>query len=286
MRVSAEERQIIKAADRLHKAIDRAFAHDNCPFSMALARELEVFRDAAAHLRWSYPVTCELQAITPEQRLGTMFSGPLFTSEVHPWPMDKKGNPLEPICQIDLTLPSQISGLLLGDGLLQVWMDGVDGRIRLIAMGEVGLSTLTPVPENIRDHVWRHPKAMHVYGKSDAWTHGHVVTGVYEPVLTIPETLVNAFDEKPDFPGKKLNAIFDAMESALQECDNNDQGPGQIGFFGNFSNIQYREIECPDALLVLESGDIFLWGDCGNSQIFYEFDKEGKPKFSFDWSCT
>jgi uncharacterized protein YwqG len=97
---------------------------------------------------------------------------------------------------------------------------------------------------------------------------------------------VNAFDEKPDFPGKKLNAIFDEMESVLQDNDVNDQSPGEIGFFGNFSNIQYREIECPDALLVLESGDIFLWGDCGNAQIFYEFDKEGKPNFSFDWSCS
>lgn len=286
MRVSAEERQIIKAADRLHKAIDRAFAHDNCPFSMALARELEVFRDAAAHLRWSYPVTSELQAITPEQRLETMFSGPLFTSEAHPWPMDKKGNPLEPICQIDLTLPSQISGLLLGDGLLQVWMDGVDGRIRLLARDEVGLRALTEVPAKIRDHVWHHTKAMRVYGQSEPWTHGHVITGVYEPVLTIPETLVNAFDEKPEFSGKRLNKIFDEMEISLQNDALIDQGPGEIGFFGNFSNIQYREIDCPDALLVMESGDIFLWGDCGNAQIFYEFDKEGKPNFSFDWSCT
>lgn len=91
MRVTSDDRKMINAANRLHKALDRAFSHDNCPFSMELARELEVFRSAAAHLRWSYPVLCELQTVTPKERLATMFSGPLYTSDLHPWPVDKRG---------------------------------------------------------------------------------------------------------------------------------------------------------------------------------------------------
>lgn len=286
MRMSAPERQIIRGADRLRKAIDRAFAHDNCPFSMELAREIEVFRDAAAHLRWSYPVRHELRAITESERLTTLFSGPLFTSEIHPWPVDKKGNPLEPICQIDLTLPSRLSGLPLGDGLLQLWMDGIYGRLRLISKTDAQLNVLTPVPAKATDYVWPHPKAMRLYEQSCSWVEGYAISAVYQPVLTIPDTLVSSFDDKPDFPGKRLNMAFDAMEAALQDDDLNGQGPGEIGFFGNFSNIQYREIECPEALLIMESGGMFLWGDCGNAQIFYHVDQSGKVEFSFDWSCA
>ena len=285
MRVTSDDRKMINAANRLHKALDRAFSHDNCPFSMELARELEVFRSAAAHLRWSYPILCELQTVTPKERLATMFSGPLYTSELHPWPVNKRGKPFEPICQIDLTIPSQLSGLMLGDGLLQLWMDGVFGCLRLLPKHEVQISALTPVADSVINHVWNHPKAMRLHGTNDPWLQGHCVSAVLDPVLTIPQTLVSRFDERPELSGKMLNAAFDAMESALQADSAISRGAGQFGFFGNFYNIQYDEIDCPEALLLMETGDVFSWGDCGNAQIFYEFDKGGKVKFSFDWSC-
>jgi hypothetical protein len=290
MRVSAKERQFIKAADRLHKAIDRAFSYDNCPFSMEEAQELEFYRDAAAHLRWSYPIGYEYRIVTQEDRLETLFSAPLFTSQAYPWPTDKKGNPLEPICQIDLRIPSELSGLVLGDGVLQLWMDGVDGRLRLIPRQEVEADNLTSVPACAQEYVWPLSKGFRLFKKSDPWREGYVMTAVYQPVLTVPESLVPAYENySRDVPGKRLSMAFDAMEEALQHEEIVCQGAGELGFFGNFSNIQYREIECPETLMIMESGapnGIFLWGGSGNAQIFYELSKEGAVEFSFSWSCN
>ncbi len=290
MRASAKERQFVKAADRLHKAIDRAFSYDNCPFSMEEARELEFYRDAAAHLRWSYPIGYECRTVAPEGRLETMFSGPLFTSEAYPWPTDKNDRPLEPICQIDLRIPSEKSGLPLGDGMLQLWMGGVDGRLRLISRQEVQAENLTPVPAFAKEYVWPLSRGFRLFKKSDPWTEGYAMTAVYHPVLTVPGSLVTAYQNySRDVPGKRLSIAFDVMEEALQDEEIIYQSPGEIGFFGNFSNIQYSEIECPDTLMIIESGapnGIFLWGNCGNAQIFYEFTKEGAVEFSFSWSCN
>lgn len=286
MRVSAKERLIIKQANRLCRAIDRSFAADNYPFGMEQAREIEVFRAAADHLRWSYPVGCEYRLLEPEDRLISMFSGPLYTSEIHPWPHDKKGNPLEPICQIDLAIPSKLGDLALGDSLLQLWMeDSIFGHLRLVPKHQAQLSTLTPVPSTAIKHVWPNPRALRHFRESNSWTHGYVMSSVYEPILIVPDTLVRAFDEVPPISSKRLHLAFDALGLALKDNEIIDQSPGEIGIFGNFDTIQYSEIECPEALLIMESGSMFMWGDCGNAQIFYAPNKSGGFEFSFDWSC-
>ncbi len=285
MKMSPKERMIVKQADRLCRAIDRSFASDKCPFDMELARDLEVARAAAGHLRWTYPVDYEYQFIEPENRISSMLSGPFFTSTDHPWPVDAKGTPLEPICQIDLTLPSEISGLALGDGLLQVWMDGVEGRLRCILERDAQVDKLTDVPQAAKDHIWPLAKGRSLFEQTDLWTHGYLMTGIYEPVITIPSGLTVDLDRLPcDIPNKPIVSAIAALNDALAE-DIESRSTGSICFFGNFDSIQYREIDCPEALLLMESGDIFLWGDCGNAQVFYEPKKSGEIEFSFEWSC-
>ena len=44
--------------------------------------------------------------------------------------------------------------------------------------------------------------------------------------------------------------------------------------------------EMPSCLLAFESSWPFIWGDCGNAQIFYKKNNvDGRLEFSFAWSC-
>lgn len=58
--------------------------------------------------------------------------------------------------------------------------------------------------------------------------------------------------------------------------------------FGVFCPIQCSILEKPEILVAMESEDFggVMWGDCGNGQVFYEFDESEHPVFTHDWSCT
>ena len=61
-----------------------------------------------------------------------------------------------PVVQLDLIDASNISGLSLGDGLLQVWFDDIDtyeDLTRVIPREEVNLSNLTKFDFN-KDQHW------------------------------------------------------------------------------------------------------------------------------------
>lgn len=70
---------------------------------------------------WSWaPVTIQVEDQKVD-RLGEVVMGPIFTSEDHAWP-EQDGLPMAPLIQLDLRIASEIGGVQLGDGLLQVWM--------------------------------------------------------------------------------------------------------------------------------------------------------------------
>lgn len=52
-----------------------------------------------------------------------MFGGRPFTSQKHPWPLNKKKRPYYPLIQIDLSQVSKITGKDFGHSLMQVWLD-------------------------------------------------------------------------------------------------------------------------------------------------------------------
>lgn len=272
------------------RAIDREFASDNCPFDIETAREIEWYRANADHARWSYPIDCSFIAVEPRHRLEAMFSGPLFISEKHPWPTNKKGNPLEPICQIDLPRLPKLGNLFFGDGLLQLWMDEDEDDLfkpflRLIPFSEACLQELASVPSMMMHHKWTHPRARRLAGTSSEWTHGFVVSAVQKPVLTIPSGLCNLDDTPPNTRPSLLKA-FHAMDGALKANEVITECPGEIGYFGNFDFIQYHCVDCPDTLITMKEYEgIFWWGDCGRAQIFYAPNKDGGFDFSFDFCC-
>lgn len=58
----------------------------------------------------------------PAHRLSDMIGGIPYTSALYPWPLtDGSGNPMQPICQVDLGAASLLLGKGLGTGLLQLW---------------------------------------------------------------------------------------------------------------------------------------------------------------------
>lgn len=287
-KLSKSERALLNQMGRLCRAVDREFASDSCPFDMETAREIERYRASADHARWSYPVDCSFIAVEPRHRLESMFSGPLFISEKHPWPTNKKGIPFEPICQIDLASLSKLGDLFLGDGLLQLWIDEHDlfkPLLRLVPEREVNLQELVAVPSMIMNHKWTYPRALRLADARSEWTHGFVVSAVHKPVLTIPGSLCNLDDTPPKTRPRLLKA-FHAMDDAIRANEVNTDCPGEIGYFGNFDLIQYDCVDCPDTLITMKEYEgIFWWGEAGQAQIFYAPNKDGGLNFTFDFCC-
>jgi len=70
---------------------------------------------------WSWRPLVEEVADDKVDRLGEVIMGPMFSSQEYPWP-EESGFPMAPLIQLDLRNESQLGGVELGDGLLQVWM--------------------------------------------------------------------------------------------------------------------------------------------------------------------
>lgn len=278
---------VISASEKLVAAIDTCLSDGRLSIDDAEIELLERTRDAASGLKWTYPVKCNFKKLTQMDRVKSLISGPLFTSELHPWPTSDDGKPLEPICQLNLTDAGSVAEISLGNGLLQLWMDGISGKLREIPHHDVHLDSLTDVPDEITSFVWESPMADRFYGTANPWTHGYVITGVRRRILTIPSRLTSLVEDRSQkFSAKAVEKAFASLEKLRESGGMSAPSPGELSYFGNFNPIQYDESERPDTLFLMESGDIFTWGDCGNAQIFYHYNPSGKLEFSFDWSCT
>ncbi len=275
---------VIAAANNLVASIDACLSGD-AKISEAETAMLEEIRDAASRIKWTYPVKYNFRKLSRKNRTQPLISGPLYTSEKYPWPMGKAGQPLEPICQLNLAETGSVAQIELGNGLLQLWMDGSDGVLREIPNDDVSLDLLAVVPEEITKFVWKHTMADRIYESMDPWTHGYVITGTGKRALTIPSTLINLDLFEPEFTCKSVDKAYFSLDRLKKNGMLSPSDSGHFSYFGNFDPIQYNESEKDDALFLMESGDIFTWGDCGNAQLFYRIIQDGKVEFSFDWSC-
>lgn len=279
--------KILSAAKILVSAIDTCLSQCGAQLDAMEVEQLDELRKAAMALKWTYPAKYKFKKLSRENRTKSLISGPLYISERYTWPFDNDGKPLEPICQLILSEIGSIADIYLGRGLLQLWMSNGIGTLRLIPDGDVKIDQLLDVPDEITTFVWESPMADHFYGTANRWTHGYVIAGVQTRILTIPSKLLSLVEDRgPEFSSKSVEKAFEALVEIWRNGGMSPPPPGDLSFFGNFAPIQYDESEKPDALLLMESGDIFTWGDCGNAQIFYRADQCGKVEFSFDWSCT
>lgn len=276
----------IVASENLASAIDTYLSDGNAKIDEDGTELLKRVRDAANGLKWTYSVKYNFKKLSGVDRTKPLISAPLYTSKKYPWPHSDDGKPLEPICQLNLAEAGAVAQISLGSGLLQLWMGDTEGMLREIPDHDVQLDQLTDVPNEIATFVWKSPMADRFYGTTESWTHGYVITGVRRRILTIPSNLMFLVEDRPrDFSYKLLDKAFLSLEKMQENGGMSPPSPGDVSYFGNFSAIQYDETERPDALLLMESGEIFTWGDCGNAQIFYRADQSGKVEFSFDWSC-
>lgn len=248
--------------------------------------ELERLRNTFLAFRWAYPI--KLKPIRSEKcdRTQGMIGGPLFTSSEFPWP-EKDGRYREPIAQFYLEDVGLLIENDLGNGLLQLWVgpEYNDYLIRTVPISAISAENLTAYPPEIIGDYFEHSP---FYAGFEAWPEKdckvYKIAGIKNKVLSW-DSLINFAADDTSFDenyGKELADELTAFAALIPQ----DLPATEPHFFGNFSLIQYDVSMMPRTLLALEGGPCFLWGDCGNAQIFYDHKEDGTTDFSFSWSCS
>lgn len=236
---------------------------------------------------WAWDPVSESRPCDELDRLGDVVLGPLFTCEAHEWPY-RDELPMAPLIQLDLARASQMSGLPLGDGLVQVWMPhkavaGADQFVRVVPRAAVDRAGLTPVPamptelDPLQSIDAQAPAFQIVSWGDKRYTTplAHGIQSYYEikQLTTAPAV------------AKGIKA-FDHALAVLVQVPSAPFSPVNAHLFGTFAEIQYAPQDCPQPLFCFDGGAFGQeWGDAGNAQLFYTFGVEGEVSFSFDWSC-
>lgn len=214
----------------------------------------------------------------------SMLAGPLFVSDKYPWPRGRKGWPLEPVIQFDLRIATALqrdSGLFeqpvdFGDGLLQVWFDDIDASIcRVVPRSEAVAENLQCIPSDLASD----------FIPLD-WIDGApvcLIDSLQSPHFTMPNDC--EFDVAPDLLPWRFRGKRRRLEMLLKWLEKKSGPKSGHHLFGTFYEIQYFANEKPKCFLQLDSCVPFEWGDVGTAQVFYEVQRTGEIKFSFDWSC-
>lgn len=235
---------------------------------------------------WAWDPVAENRAWADIDRTGEVVMGPLFTSPAHDWPT-RAGRPMAPLLQLDLARASQLSGLPLGNGLVQVWMPhkaiaGGDQYVRVLPRAAVNWADLTPVPEM--------PADLDPLQSPETPGAGFQITRWGEPRYTTPVT--QGFQAY--YTLKQLTADA-ALAQEIQEFDQAlaERVSGSAAcfsltnahLFGTFAEVQYAPQDRPQPLFCFD-GKAFgmVWGDGGNAQLFFTLGADGAVDFSFDWS--
>ncbi len=251
----------------------------NLPFDTIIAM--------LAGLRWAYPIKTRTARTAKVDRTRPMLIGPLFTSADHPWPQHE-GKFREPLCQFDLEEVGALQGVDLGSGMLQLWLgpEFDDYHIRIVPKSAVTRANLTPLPPEICPSYFE--GTAFFAADWDSWLNHEdggdttLIAGTKKKILTWPSYLDDALCDL-------LYNIDEAHKPPVEDflkCLGFRAPRTAPHYFGNFNAIQYNVEEMPPCLLSLESNGPFIWGDCGNAQIFYSRTADGTLHFSFAWSCT
>lgn len=264
LRTEAIETQIVRATELKRKILSliRSGAIDDSYWARdALTRIIDLSTEGFNFLT-------EQKSAVETDRLSGMLSGPLFTSTDFPIPTSKTGKQMVPVVQLDLRDASRLSGLALGNGLLQVWFDDIDATcdvIRVIERDQVNSASLTDFNFNDEGH-WilsenwpflENGGAIQIVGYESAGI-GATDTAFYSSLVDNGEDACSA-----------------ELVDLLKEFD--EIAGGGADLFAGFYGIQYSaaDFECRCLISIHE------WGSQGRAQVFYEFLNSGVPRFSF-----
>lgn len=207
---------------------------------------------------------------TSVARCEGMVGGSLFSSHEYPWPASGAGW-AEPILQVSMTHINRMAGEPLGEGLLQLWMQGLDGHIRVIPWDAIRESCLTPEPQERQTTFSRMARV------------GYPITGYSSPYIYASndmeedvESYLDGFDIKKSIQAdlKELVSMGKQQRASILLRS--------ISFMGSFNSIQYSPGDIGRTIVALESGPYFGWGDSGNGQIALCADP-GESAFRFHW---
>lgn len=143
--LSKEESQ---AASNLLTVLERLLAYTSENVIPARTDDLEFLIARVKGARTGFPLIKEERPAQKIDRLGSVLLGPVFTSDSHPWPLDREGGPMAPLCQMNTAqFPMKVDGL---NGLVQVWLAATGGAhgdslIRVIPDADVNAGDMTPV---------------------------------------------------------------------------------------------------------------------------------------------
>lgn len=234
---------------------------------------------------WAWDPIFEHREPASIDRLGEVLLGPVFTSEDHPWP-DDDGVPCIPLLQLDLDKASEMGGVDLGQGLLQVFVSVDDHRgqsiyTRTIDRCDVRLDALLPVPE--------FPSGIEAFAtvdwaNADAQEQSCIQIVDYAPkrfCFSGASDLSEWF--KFDHFSDDVKAKMQRFEAILQNR-RDDWDAGGFHLLGTFTPIQYNQAERDWPLFCLESEHGLNFAD-GHGQVFFGTAKSGNRVFYFDWSC-
>lgn len=235
---------------------------------------------------WAWVPESDSRHCDEIDRLGDVVLGPLFTCQAYEWPY-RDELPMAPLIQLDLVRASQMSGLPLGNGLVQVWMPhkavaGADQFVRVVPRAVVDRAGLTPVPAM--------PSEVDPLQSIDAEAPAFQIVSWGDKRYTTP--LAQGFQSYYKLKqlttdpaiAKEIKA-FDQTLAALVQGSSAPFSPVNAHLFGTFAEIQYAPQDCPQPLFCFDGGAFGLeWGDAGNAQLFYSIGAAGEVSFSFDWS--
>ena len=302
-----ELKAIIVANDLAGEASQRSIAH----------LDLELRRQC-----WAWRAEGKMVRFAEVDRLGQHYCGPMYTCKGYGWPMTPAGYPCLPLVQLDLKKASDICGVELGDGLLQLFETcdynspkGSEGYfLRTIPGHRVSQTEMSPLPR------WTEAK-VHKLRMLETYSYDHELAPDY------PCFQISAFSKKqflyfgPEY--ELLDYTWEVADKAEKELEGARlkrfkelyaQLGDRIGsllaimakqrggthLFGSFYSIQYSAAEVPIPLFCIHKGrddssrepfsnrrlsGRFELGDSGNGQILIYRDKRGKPCFRFRWTC-
>lgn len=246
----------------------------------------DYFLELAGCAAPAWEFVTQLVSLKDIDRREGLIGGPLYTSSKHPWPRSSQVFDT-PIIQIWLSDASQTSGLPLGDGLLQVWGSDEGDIIKIRIIPSLDVLDDYMEPPYLLDKLNYDAELEAGDRARPRWiSEGAIqILDYCEPSLAIPYYVM--FNPALDIAEcLRMNGHYRKAKRVLkiEAIKDSFQDIFSTFLFGTFDRNTYGPDEKPPTLLSIGSGYPFWFSENGELQVFFEFDTDGDPSFTADWS--